>query len=391
MTIQTAHVRIVEVGPRDGLQNICDQVPTSTKVELIRRLRETGLRTIELTSVVSPRAIPQLADCREVMDHALVKTLLQNETGGLRFPVLVPNVKGLDIAMKCGVKEIAVFISATEGFSKANINCSVEDGIARASDVAGLATKAGVAVRGYVSCIFADPYDGPTPEGAVLHCTRSLLDAGCYEVSLGDTTGIGSPSNVHSLIKYLISNGIPLEKLAGHFHDTYGQAVANVWEAYTCGMRVFDSSVGGLGGCPFAPGAKGNVASEDLVYMFHNAGIHTGVDLPKLVEVGDWISRTLSMTNSSRAGTALSVKDNLANSPSTPAKPPRQVSRQWTVLAQPQGLQLHRGGTNLKITRNRPKGDDRRAERARVRRRGAGVCVRYSSLRARRRVRSERD
>lgn len=213
----------------------------------------------------------------------------------------------------------------------------------------------------YVSCIFRDPFDGPTPEAAVLRCVTSLLAAGCYEVSLGDTLGVGSPSNVHTLIQYLTSHGVPIDKLAGHFHDTYGQAVANVWEAYTCGMRVFDSSVGGLGGCPFAPGAKGNVASEDLVYMFHNAGISTGVDLAKLVETGEWISRQLSQSNSSRAGKALSIKTRSQTQTDTNAKSTTNSNSKhptplkWTLISSPEGLQIHRNATNLKITLNRPK------------------------------------
>lgn len=205
--------------------------------------------------------------------------------------------------------------------------------------------------RSYVSCIFADPYDGPTPEAAVLHCVQALLDAGCYEVSLGDTLGVGSPANVHTLIQYLTNHGVHIDKLAGHFHDTYGQAVANVWEAYNLGLRVFDSSVGGLGGCPFAPGAKGNVASEDLVYMFHNAGISTGVDLPRLVETGEWISQQLSQANSSRAGKALSIKTQSKTKRTSPSSSPLE----WTLLSTPEGLTLHRSGTNLKITLNRPK------------------------------------
>lgn len=206
----------------------------------------------------------------------------------------------------------------------------------------------------YVSCIFADPYDGPTPPSAVLRCVQALLDAGCYEISLGDTLGVGSPSNVRSLINHLANNGIPLSKLAGHFHDTYGQAVANVWEAYNCGMRVFDSSVAGLGGCPFAPGAKGNVASEDVVYMFHNAGVSSGVDLSKLVETGVWISKQLSKANFSRAGQALAIK-NSANKPVAKPKTSKQPSLQWTLISTTEGLNQYRSGTNLKITLNRPK------------------------------------
>lgn len=185
---------------------------------------------------------------------------------------------------------------------------------------------------------------------------QSLLDAGCYEVSLGDTLGVGSPANVHTLIQYLTSHGIPIDKLAGHFHDTYGQAVANVWEAYSCGMRVFDSSVGGLGGCPFAPGAKGNVASEDLVYMFHNAGVNTGVDLAKLVATGEWISQRLSQANSSRAGKAISVKTQNKTKQTSSKSPTASSSPlKWTLISSPDGLTIHRSGTNLKITLNRPK------------------------------------
>ncbi|KAJ5141206.1 hypothetical protein N7526_002201 [Penicillium atrosanguineum] len=351
MTVQSLpSVRVVEVGPRDGLQNIRESIPTSTKLELIRRLEGTGLSTIELTSVVSPRVIPQLADCRDVLGDEDVRRMSGKD---LRLPVLVPNVKGLNIAIQHGVKEIAVFISATEGFSKANINCSVEQGIERAKNVASLALKSNIAVRGYVSCIFADPYDGPTQPSSVLRCVKELLDAGCYEVSLGDTLGVGSPSNVRSLITYLLNNNISAEKLAGHFHDTYGQAVANVWEAYNCGLQVFDSSIAGLGGCPFAPGAKGNVASEDLVYMFHNAGINTGVDLSKLVETGVWISEQLSRTNGSRAGTALAVKSKAMSS--RKSKPPEDPSLQWDLAKETEGLQLHHSGVNLKIILNRPK------------------------------------
>jgi len=206
----------------------------------------------------------------------------------------------------------------------------------------------------YVSCIFADPYGEPTPLPAVLRCVSSLLDSGCYEVSLGDTLGIGSPSNVRELINYLTVNGIPPEKLAGHFHDTYGQAVANVWEAFNSGIRVFDSSVAGLGGCPFAPGAKGNVATEDLVYMFHNAGISTGINLPKLVGTGVWISKQLSKGNSSRAGTALSTKSQPSATPGMKSNP-KTISRlKWDIFTETEGLQIYQSGVNLKIVLNRP-------------------------------------
>ncbi|GAB1217471.1 hypothetical protein ATERTT37_006710 [Aspergillus terreus] len=344
-------VRIVEVGPRDGLQNIAERIPTATKLELIRRLQETGLQSIELTSVVSPKAIPQLADCRQLLQNPAIQQSLQNSR--LRLPVLVPNVKGFDIAQEHGVKEVAVFISATKGFSRANINCTVEEGIARARQVAAKAIHANMTVRGYVSCVFADPYDGPTAPSAVLRCVRALLGMGCYEVSLGDTLGVGSPANVRQLLHYLVENGIPFDKLAGHFHDTYGTAVANAWEAYRCGLRTFDSSVAGLGGCPFAPGAKGNVASEDLIYMFHNAGVDTGIDLPKLVETGAWISDRLAKANSSRAGTALAVKHRINAPHRTSAENGQPLS--WTLFHDTEGLQLYRSGANLKIILNRPK------------------------------------
>ncbi|RLL96995.1 hypothetical protein CFD26_104220 [Aspergillus turcosus] len=344
-------VRIVEVGPRDGLQNISTPIPTATKLELIHRLVKAGLQTIELTSVVSPRRIPQLADCRDLLQHSSVQDLAKDPK--LRLPVLVPNLKGLEIARSSGVKEIAVFISATEGFSRANINCTVEEGIQRAKEVALQAIGSGLAVRGYVSCIFADPYDGPTPPAAVLRCVRALLEAGCYEVSMGDTLGVGSPASVRALIQYLTDAGVPISRLAGHFHDTYGQAVANVWEAYTCGVRVFDSSVAGLGGCPFAPGAKGNVATEDLVYMFQDAGVETGIDLPRLVETGVWITKQLSGSNSSRAGVALASKAARTARPTKVQSTQSFPTLPWTLASDADGIQLYRSGVNLKIMLNR--------------------------------------
>ncbi|KAL4916366.1 hypothetical protein BDW62DRAFT_218721 [Aspergillus aurantiobrunneus] len=345
-----SRVRIVEVGPRDGLQNIRQWVSSATKLELIRRLREAGLQTIELTSFVSPRVIPQLADGQTVVQSPEIQALLQ--TPGLHLPILVPNLKGLEKALRNNVRQVAVFISATEGFSRANTNCTVDEGRASARQVATKAASAGLSVRGYVSCIFADPYDGPTQPSAVLRCAKALLDAGCYEVSLGDTLGIGTPAEVRSLIAYLRDNGVPLEKLAGHFHDTYGGAVANVWEAYQCGLGVFDSSVAGLGGCPFAPGAKGNVASEDLVYMFERSGVHTGADLSQLAETGAWIARQLAIPNSSRVGTALSAKRKQGTGDQYSKE---TLSVSWKLVQETEGLQLFRSGVNLRINLNRPK------------------------------------
>ncbi|CAK7200222.1 hypothetical protein SEUCBS139899_002913 [Sporothrix eucalyptigena] len=344
-------VRIVEVGPRDGLQNIPDRVPTATKIELIQRLIAAGLTTIEVTSVVSPNAVPQLADCHDVLTNPSINQLLLDKSR--RTPVLVPNLKGAEIASQAGVNEVAVFVSATEGFSRANTRCSVEEGLKRACDVTKLfLTRPGTAVRGYISCIFADPFDGPTEPTAVVRVAKALLEAGCYEVSLGDTLGVGTPHNVRQLIGVLKLHGIPLHKLAGHFHDTYGQALANVWEAYRNGIQVFDASVAGLGGCPFAPGAKGNASTEDVVYMFLKAGISTGVDLDKLVDTGVWISEALGKPSSSRAGVAL------ASARGGPRKAkPQTKPITWVEDAQQStpGLAAHRAGVNFRVTMDRPK------------------------------------
>ncbi|OAL53603.1 aldolase [Pyrenochaeta sp. DS3sAY3a] len=350
-------VRIFEVGPRDGLQNIKQSIPTPTKIELITRLRATGLRDIELTSAVSPRSIPQLADNQALLSHSSIQALLP--LPDVNTAVLVPNVRGLEAALGRGVRCVAVFVSASEGFSRANIRCSVEEGVERARSVAERAKGVGVRVRGYISCIFEDPFDGPTPEAAVLDVVEKLLAMGCYEVSLGDTLGTGTAADVRRLLTYLFAHGIPASKLAGHFHDTYGQAVANAWEAYQLGIRTFDASVAGLGGCPFAPGARGNVASEDLVYLFERAGVSTGVDLGRLVETGAWISEQLKGRNESRAGAALARKHGLLTSPSSPSKkeaPKKESSKiHWTLLpTSSPGLQIHRAGPNIKLILDRP-------------------------------------
>jgi hydroxymethylglutaryl-CoA lyase len=350
-----ASVRIVEVGPRDGLQNVKAKIPTTTKLALIHKLRAAGLQNIEITSVVSPRAVPQLADCKDVLADSRIQGLMTDST--LRTPVLIPNLKGLDIATRHNVKEVAVFVSAAEGFSQANIRCSVQEGLDRARQVAEKARSHGIAVRGYISCVFACPFDGPTPPAAVHDCTKQLLEMGCYEVSLGDTIGVGVPTDTQKLFRYLVDAGVPVSSLAGHFHDTYGQAIANVWAAYETGIRTFDSSVGGLGGCPYAPGAKGNVATEDLVYSLHQAGIDTGVDLPKLCNIGDWITRELSIPNSSRAGAALVSKQK----PATPTQSvatsssPTVPKLDWKPQPAAEGLQMYRNGTNLKLVLDRPR------------------------------------
>ncbi|KAB2574738.1 Hydroxymethylglutaryl-CoA lyase [Lasiodiplodia theobromae] len=372
-------VRIIEVGPRDGLQNIVQSVPTSAKVELITRLHAAGLQNIELTSAVSPKAIPQLADNKKLLSDPSIKALIAQS--GLRLPVLVPNTKGLDIAVQHGVKEVAVFVSASEGFSRANTNCTVAEGLQRARSVAAAAKKLGLQVRGYVSTIFACPYSGPTPPSAVLSCIRQLLAMGCYEVSLGDTTGVGGPHDVRQLLSYLFAHpDIRPDVLAGHFHDTHGQAVANVWQAYLCGLRAFDSSVAGLGGCPFAgPGAKGNVATEDVVYLFGRAGVSTGgVDLGRVAETGAWVAReVLGRGYECRAGGAVLLA--ASSSPSSLGGKeeegggkklldsrrkredgcigPSPAERiRWEEHSEgTDGLKLYRSGASLKIVLDRPK------------------------------------
>ncbi|KAG4435293.1 hypothetical protein IFR05_009219 [Cadophora sp. M221] len=342
-------VRVVEVGPRDGLQNISQVVPTSIKIELIRRLARTGLSTIEATSFVSPKWIPQLADGSDVLKS--IRNLVTSSSN-IHFPVLVPNVKGLERAHECGAKEIAVFVSATESFSKRNINCTVAESLVRVRAVTRRANELGIKVRGYVSCIFQDPYEGVTDPQQVVNTTQALLDAGCYEVSLGDTLGVGTPADVTKLFTILLRT-IPVEFIAGHFHDTYGQAVANVVRAYELGIRTFDSSVAGLGGCPFAKGAKGNLSTEDLVYTLEQYGISTGVNLMELSKTGSWISEQLGIANGSRAGAAI-VSKLEAQKPASPSKSSCST-RMWKVLESSEDYSVRRNGVNIEICLTRPK------------------------------------
>ena len=346
-----AAVRIMEVGPRDGLQNIKTSVPTPVKVELIQRLAEAGLKNIEATSFVSPKWVPQLADGAEVMSKVL-PLAAQHE---LSLPVLTPNMKGLQNTIKAGAKEAVVFASATEAFSKKNQNCSVEEALAQAEQVATEARSNGMAVRGVISCIFSDPYSGATEPEQVLRVAQRLLDMGCYEVGLGDTLGVGTPTQTKRLLEVLLQH-IPVGKLAGHFHDTYGQAVANVVAAYDMGIRSFDSSVAGLGGCPYAKGAKGNLATEDMVYTFEESGIATGVDLLKLAAAGEWISRQLGMPNSSRAGAALVAKGDTDSSSSTSKADVATTTkaRTWSEIENKGEFKVERAGNAVKITLTRP-------------------------------------
>jgi len=296
MTALPRHVRIVEVGPRDGLQNEKTFLPTATKIELIDRLSDTGLQTIEATSFVSPKWVPQLADAADVY------TAIRKETG-VRYPVLVPNLQGYERARAVGVTEIAVFTAASEAFNRKNINASIDESIERFTPVIERAKVDGVAVRGYVSTVLGCPYQGEVPVADVVRVAKRLHDLGCYEVSLGDTIGIGTPAKAKSMLA-AVAEHVPMSALAVHFHDTRGQALANILACLEIGVAVIDSSVSGAGGCPYARGATGNVASEDVVYMLRGMGVETGVDLDKLVETGRWLSGQLMRDNGSKVGKA---------------------------------------------------------------------------------------
>ncbi|VVB01664.1 unnamed protein product [Arabis nemorensis] len=290
-------VKIVEVGPRDGLQNEKNIVPTSVKVELIQRLVSCGLPVVEATSFVSPKWVPQLADAKDVMDA--ISTL-----DGARLPVLTPNLKGFEAAVSAGAKEVAIFASASESFSLSNINCTIEESLLRYRAVATAAKEHSVPIRGYVSCVVGCPVEGAVPPSKVAYVVKELYDMGCFEISLGDTIGIGTPGSVVPMLEAVMAV-VPAEKLAVHFHDTYGQALANILVSLQMGINIVDSSVAGLGGCPYAKGASGNVATEDVVYMLNGLGIQTNVDLGKLIAAGDFISKHLGRPNGSKAAVAL--------------------------------------------------------------------------------------
>lgn len=289
-------VKVVEVGPRDGLQNEPTPIDTDTKVEFINRLSDTGLSVIEATSFVSPKWVPQLADADEVMARITRKT-------DVSYPVLVPNIKGLERAFAAGVKEIAVFSAASEAFSQKNTNCSIDESIERFRPVIARAQEEGVRVRGYISCVLGCPYEGAVDPQRVAAVARQLYGLGCYEISLGDTIGIGTPLQARDLVA-TVARVVPMEHLAVHFHDTRGQALANILACLELGVSVVDSSVGGLGGCPYASGATGNVATEDVLYMLHGMDIETGVDMDRLIEVGRFISTRLGRETQSRVARA---------------------------------------------------------------------------------------
>jgi hydroxymethylglutaryl-CoA lyase len=289
-------VRIVEVGPRDGLQNEKAMIPAQDKIALIDRLSDCGFSTVEATSFVSPKWVPQLADAAEVFAGI-------NKKAGVSYPVLVPNAQGYERARAVGVTEIAVFTAASEAFNRKNINASIDESLDRIAAIMALARTDGVKVRGYVSTVLGCPYQGDVPVADVVRVSSQLRDLGCYEISLGDTIGIGTPGKARAMLKAVASE-VPMPALAVHFHDTYGQALANILACLEDGVRVVDAAVSGTGGCPYAKGATGNVASEDVVYMLEGMGMSTGVDLEKLIDTGRWLSALLGRTSSSKVTVA---------------------------------------------------------------------------------------
>lgn len=290
-------VRLVEVGARDGLQNEANPVSTEIKLELIDRLGDAGVSYIEAASFVSPKWVPQMGDAREVMTGI-------KRRPGVTYAALTPNLKGLESALECGAQEVAVFGAASESFTQKNINCSIAESLERFAPVIELAQKSGIPVRGYVSTVMGCPYEGEIAPAKVAEVSKILFEMGCYEISLGDTVGVGTPLKAKRMLE-AVSQHIPMHKLAAHFHDTYGQALANLYAVLEEGIAVIDSSVAGLGGCPYAKGAAGNVASEDVIYLLNGLGIKSGIDLQKLAATGDWITRSINRPNRSKVGIAM--------------------------------------------------------------------------------------
>ncbi len=297
-------VKLIEVGVRDGLQNEKQLVSTEVKLKLIELLSQSGLSVIESTSFVSPEWVPQMADHTE-----LVQQLPDN---GIRYPVLTPNLKGFRNAVSAGAKEVAVFIAASETFSTKNTNCTIKEGLYRTNEITKQAADLNIPVRGYISCVMGCPYEGEIAKSRVRDVAAELYNQGCYEISLGDTIGTGTPGETQSLIS-IVSEVVPIKQLAVHFHDTYGQALANIYASLMMGVSSVDSSIAGLGGCPFARGAAGNVATEDVVYLLNGLGIQTGINLDKLVDAGNFISQHLNRPNQSKTAQAILTKRNDKN------------------------------------------------------------------------------
>jgi len=293
-------VRIVEVGPRDGLQHEPQPVSAEIKLELIRRLGASGLKTIEAAAFVSPKWVPQMADSA-VLFPAI------DQLPDVSYPVLTPNMQGFEAALAAGAREVSVFGAASETFSQKNINCSIAESLERFRPILEAAKANDVKVRGYVSCVLGCPYEGDVAPLAVVHVARALIDMGCYEVSLGDTIGAGTPEKTKAVIE-AVARHVPLKKIAGHFHDTYGMAIANIYASLQLGIGVFDSSVAGLGGCPYAPGAAGNVATEDVVWLLKGLGIDCGIDLDRLIDTSLWISKKLKRPSASPVTRAFAAR-----------------------------------------------------------------------------------
>ncbi len=292
-----SQVKIVEVGPRDGLQNEKLLVPTETKIELINRLADAGVRVIEATSFVSPKWVPQMGDNTAVMQGITKQTFTV-------YPVLTPNLQGFDAAVQAGATEVAIFGAASEAFSKKNINCSIAESLKRFEPIMAAASALEIKVRGYVSCVVGCPYEGAVAPEKTAEVAQTLYDMGCYEVSLGDTIGVGNPATIQRMLE-ACARRVPMDKLAGHYHAPSGMPIAPIYATLPMGRAVFDASDAGLGGCPYAKGASGNVATEDVVYLLHGLGIETGIDLAKLAAIGDWISSAINRPNGAKAGRAL--------------------------------------------------------------------------------------
>lgn len=291
-----ADIKIVEVGPRDGLQNEANLIAASDKVALVDRLSECGLQEIETGSFVSPKWVPQMATSAEVFETINRKT-------GVVYSALAPNLRGLDQAIDAGVDQVAIFAAASEAFSQTNINCSIEESIARFTPLVEKARSANIPVRAYISCVMGCPYEGSVDIGTVIKTAHQMMSLGCVELSLGDTIGVGTPFEVKRLLAEVLKE-FPVEQVAMHFHDTYGQALANTFASVELGIRTFDASVAGLGGCPYAKGASGNVSTEDMVYMFEKSGLTTGIDLDALIDAGNMICEAAGKTNQSHVASA---------------------------------------------------------------------------------------
>jgi hydroxymethylglutaryl-CoA lyase len=300
MSLLPKQVKIVEVSPRDGLQNEKQIIDLPTKLELIARLQQSGLKNIEVTGFVSPKWVPQLSDSSQLCEQL-------TRQQGISYSALVPNTKGMELAIKNNLKEVAVFTAASESFTQKNINCSIHESLQRFKPVMALAKQHKIKVRGYVSCVLGCPYEGAIEANKVAQVCEQLFNLGCYEVSLGDTIGTGTPKAAQNMLATCM-NIAPIEKLALHFHNTYGQALANIYACLELGASIVDSSVAGLGGCPYAKGASGNIATEDVVYMLDGMNIDTGINLAQLIETGHWISQQLNRENHSQVGNALSKK-----------------------------------------------------------------------------------